>query len=192
MSFDDTVDGDTNDTLIEDEIERKWFLESEPPQNQLKEIIHIQESYASINPVVRVRRVTEKDQDPRFFHAVKYRIQGDMDRFKIKTEISEDDYNKIFKWIGKEPVEKDRYIYDIGNNLEAKVDKFSTGQNIVEIEFPSMDVLKNFVAPKWFGKPIDKNISISEQSFRRLNGMSEDEKTIFSYSKIDTEALWSK
>ncbi len=188
MGFED-INADTNNNC-ENEIEQKWLVALEPPQDRLIEMLYIEESYASINPVVRIRKIVSQDDDARFFHAVKYRMQGNLDRFKIKTEISEDDYILLLKWIDKKPIEKYRYIYDIGNNLQAKLDRFSTGQVIVEVEFPSIDVLKNFVPPMWFGTVLDKNVSISEQSFRKLNGIPEEEKTLFSYSKIDSEALW--
>lgn len=54
-------------------------------------------------------------------------------------------------------LEKLRYVYPLPGSVRAEVDLFTDdllGLMIVEVEFPSEDLLEQFTKPSWFGRDI--------------------------------------
>lgn len=150
------------------EKEKRWYLNGTIPEDKIVAVKHIIQSYANFNPDVRVRSTKENDITI-YSHTVKYFIDNN-NREEIEQEISEDIYNTIFNYIGKNPVVKDRTVVDINNGLFAEVDKFQDENKIiVEVEFPDDDVMNSFIKPDWFGDEVEPGKQFNKQIFSKIN-----------------------
>ncbi len=155
------------------ERERRWKVSGKIPSSKIKDKMRITQTYANFNPDVRVRKIT-KDGADTFYHTTKHNVAKN-DREEFEQKISEARYQRVFDSIGKKPVVKDRTIVDIGNGLNAEVDSFvDTGDQIVEVEFPSDKVMNSFEKPDWFGNEMKKNKSFSAEVFQKINNESWD------------------
>ena len=157
------------------EIEKRYEIKGTPPLNEAKSKIYIEQVYSVIGnesgsiPDVRIRK-TENDKNFEYFHTVKYKTGDKNSRIELEQNISEEEYNKIFKLINKKPVRKNRYLIPIDNELIAEVDEFlDINKIIVEVEFPDEESMKNFVKPNWFGSELKGKQSFSTQIFSKIN-----------------------
>jgi len=150
------------------EKEKRYYIKGDIPKDKVISKKNIKQVYSNFNPDVRIRK-TEQDGNNSFTHTVKYFI-NDNDREEIEQDIEEDSYNRIFNLLNKKPVNKDRYLIDIGNELIAEYDDFlDTGDKVVEVEFPNEDAMTNFEKPDWFGEEIAKGKMFNKQIFSLLN-----------------------
>ena len=153
------------------EIEKRWYVEGNIPQENIKRTIKISQTYANKNPDIRIRKSIE-DNKTVYTHCVKYNIAKDV-KVELETEITEKQYNDIFKYINKKPIEKERLVIDIGNGLIAEVDKFIDADKIiVEVEFDTEEDMKSFDPPAWFGKEIPNGQMYNALVFKALNSNS--------------------
>lgn len=153
------------------EREKRWKLNGEFPKDKSKEVKRIQQTYFNFNPDIRVRKITQNNNDT-FFHTVKYNLK-DGNREELEHRISKERFDKILETTNKKPVTKDRYIIDLENGLKAEIDDFLDNENIIiEVEFPTEELMNNFVKPDWFGEEIKNNKSFSIQMFNRINNIS--------------------
>jgi len=150
------------------EIEKRYHVNPDNiPKDKIKSKMNIQQVYANLNPDVRIRKINQDNQNT-YFHTVKYFLT-DNQREEIERLITEDQYDRIFSYIGKKPLNKDRYLIDLDNNLVAEVDHFETGETIVEVEFPNLETMNLFKIPNWFGEEIKDKQSFSAKIFSRIN-----------------------
>ena len=149
------------------EIEKRWVVKSVP--EEVPECSYlIEQSYSNLEPDVRVRKKTYADE-VEFIHGVKYKI-SDISKIEIESNINEIDYERIIKYIGKRPIKKMRYVYNIGNGLKAELDVFvDVDKKVVEVEFNTEDEANSFIKPKWFGEEIKSNYSVSKTIFKYVN-----------------------
>lgn len=130
------------------EIERKWLIDKVPEELPLLSIGTVEQLYFSGEADVRIRRMETDDSTMCYLD-----IKGDggLKRTEIKKEISIDEYNRIKEIIGKRPIEKIYYRYDVGlkHVLEVSVvDNGTEGSFIyAEIEFDSADEAETYVLP---------------------------------------------
>ena len=159
------------------ELERRWKLNSfdDVPQNNIKAILHIIQTYANFNPDVRIRsteNITNNNvpnPEIEYSHCVKYFMKSN-EREEIEQTISIEQYNRIFKYIDKTPVEKDRYVVQLNDGFIAEVDMFEDiDKLVVEVEFQDNETMYKFIAPDWFGEEIKENKSYSAKIFKALN-----------------------
>lgn len=154
------------------EREKRWKLKSNPPFDKISDKFTIEQIYATnnSNPSVRIRKIT-RDNSEEFSHCVKYNLSKTNEREEIEQKISKERYERIFEAIDKKPIIKERTIVDIGDNLVAEIDKFETGEIVVEVEFPSVESMNNFSIPEWFGSEI-KEKSFSYSVFCKINNIN--------------------
>lgn len=150
------------------EREKKWYINGSLPE-EYKEKYLIEQTYASFNPDVRIRKTIKKNQT-KFTHTVKYKVRLN-ERQELIQEISEEVYNDIFNSINKKPIRKERIVFELANGLFAEVDRFlDTGESVVEVEFPTQQSERQFVKPEWFGQEI-KSESFNHKVFSRINNI---------------------
>lgn len=150
------------------EKEKRWYLNGELPTENLVSKKRISQTYSNFNPDVRIRMISE-NEITHYSHTVKYFINK-YDREEIEQDISEESYNRIFSVIDKKPVVKDRFIFDLGNNLFAEVDHFlDVDKWIVEVEFPDDKTMNGFQEPDWFGHEVERGKQFNKQIFSQIN-----------------------
>lgn len=161
------------------EIEKRYELIGEIPIDLVISKIYIEQVYSVVNGkngnIVDARiRKTDDGNNIKYYHTVKYKTDDINSRIEIESEISEQEYNDIFKIIGKTPLKKNRYIIPIGNGLNAEIDEFlDKNVSIIEVEFPTESDMEKFSnlenKPKFIGNEIVKKMSFSLAVFSELN-----------------------
>ena len=136
------------------EIERKWRMSAPPP---LRERSHtrIEQSYLCVTPEVRIRRYEDVISG-----SVRYDLtikgEGTLSREEIIKDLSAEEYGALLGLThGAEPIVKDLRTYDYeGRTLEfSYVDpQRASGFSYAEVEFPSEEEARAFLAPEWFGQ----------------------------------------
>lgn len=150
------------------EKEKRWYIKGELPTDYLVTKKCIEQTYTNFSPDVRIRKTIENDIS-HYSHTVKYYINCN-DREEIEQDISKESYNRIFELNNKKPVVKDRFIFDLGDNLYAEVDHFlDIDKWIVEVEFQDDKSMINFQKPDWFGDEVEKGKQFNKQIFSQLN-----------------------
>lgn len=162
------------------EIEKRYKLNgdiSDILKDKIKSQYRIEQVYSNIAsgtspaPDCRIRKITDTDGEESYFHTVKYIIKKGI-REEIEISITEEQYNKIFEFIDKKPVIKDRYLIDLDSGLTAEIDYFpDINETIVEVEFPNEQVMNDFinVKPNWIGQEIKGKQSYSVYVFSIIN-----------------------
>lgn len=150
------------------EIERKYLL-----KDSILSLIQehglqkhkISQFYTTISPDKGVRY---RQMDERYFKTIKH--GSGPSREEEETEISEREFQKNLKNRIKEPIKKNRYMFDF-DGKEYSIDLFKKdlkGFYILEIEFPSMKDFEAFELPDILVKHVIKDVSFDE-SFRNKN-----------------------
>lgn len=167
------------------EIERKYLL-----KDSILSLIEeydlqkhkITQFYTTINPLKGVRY---RQRDHRYFKTVKY--GSGASREETEDEIPERKFQKKLKERIKEPIKKDRYMFDL-KGKEYSIDVFKKelkGFYILEIEFPSMKDFDAFKLPAILEKHVIKDVSYDE-SFRNKNIVLHGKPT----SAYDLSSIW--
>lgn len=133
------------------EIERKWLLK-ELPDIQEEKRVRITQGYISIHPEVRIRSyevISGKDQG-HIDYLITVKGDGDLVREEVEKYITQDEFERLAKLIGRPLIEKDYWKYRFyGYVLECAVvdpgtkDAFLYG----EIEFPSEEKANAYIMP---------------------------------------------
>lgn len=135
-----------NDNGIE--IERKWLLTKVPDDLNLLSVGTVEQLYFPGDADIRIRK-TMMDDSNRCTLDVKG--DGDLTRTELKKEISVEEYNQLAAIIGKEPLKKQYYRYDVGlkNVLEVSVVDTGTDWSFIyaEIEFDSEEKANSYTLP---------------------------------------------
>ena len=177
------------------EIERKYLLKdsilSLIKEHKLKKQ-KITQFYTTITPRKGVRY---RQMDDSYFKTVKY--GSGASREEIEVEIPESKFQIKLKERIKEPLRKNRYMFDFKGN-EYSIDVFKKelkGFYILEIEFPSMKAFETFTLPNILKPHVIKDVSFDE-SFRNkniaLNGRPQTSYDLNALFKIlDTKSIES-
>ncbi|MDR1537303.1 MAG: CYTH domain-containing protein [Clostridiales bacterium] len=132
------------------EIERKFLLDSLPPEVSACRKIEIEQAYISTDPTIRLRR-----SDESFVLCVK---QGGLAaREETEFTLSREQFERLWKKAETKPVLKTRFIFPLDSSLRAEVDVYHgdlDGLLTVEVEFSSFDEASSFTPPSWFGKDV--------------------------------------
>lgn len=93
------------------ELERRWEVnKNNVPKDSIKKVYHIEQVYSNLDPDVRIRSKNTKDKkDYEYTHTVKYFISNN-DREELEQNISAQQYKRIFDYIDKKPIKKNRYL----------------------------------------------------------------------------------
>ncbi len=146
------------------EIERKFAVKELPNLDNLKPIRY--ERYYLPSTEGNERRVQKKDDK---YELEELQEQSSLVRNKIKTPISEADFNRL-KAESKDCLIRDSYL--IQNDPEISI-KIYHGRFVglirAEVEFKSEEDSKSFVPPKWFGKEITSTALGRDSKLLNLN-----------------------
>jgi len=150
------------------EIEKKYLL-----RDSIRSLINeqnlqrhkITQFYTTITPLKGVRY---RKMDDRYFKTVKHGTGAS--RKEKEVEISEKKFQKKLEDRIKDPIRKDRYMFDY-EGKEYSIDVFKKGLKglyILEIEFPSMKAFEQFKLPKILKTHVIKDVSFDE-AFKNKN-----------------------
>ncbi|MBT8348252.1 MAG: CHAD domain-containing protein [Sulfurovum sp.] len=173
------------------EIERKYLLRdsiiSLIDEQGLKKH-KITQFYTTITPIKGVRY---RQMDDHYFKTIK--LGTGASRKEKEVEISKKKFQKKLEYCIKEPVRKNRYMFD-HEGKEYAIDLFKKalkGLYILEIEFPSMKAFEAFKLPKVLKKHVIKDVSFDE-SFKNKNMVLHDRPQTLSdvtaiFHELDTK-----
>lgn len=144
------------------EIERKFLVKKLPDELDRYPVRHMEQSYVSVRPVIRVRLVDDK-------RILTVKSKGLLSRQEFEMELDENEYENLKSKSEGNVIVKDRYVIPLSDTsgtcgdstvdscLVIELDVFSgifDGLIYAEVEFPSEDAANAFVAPEWFGKDV--------------------------------------
>ncbi len=156
------------------EIERKWLIDitKVPFDLEKAEKIHMEQSYISFSPTVRLRAENGK----RFVLCVKTMPSPDgLSRDEFETEITKENYENLLKKIDGNIIDKTRYIVNDGKHI-LEFDIFHgslSGLFFMEIEFETEDEAKSYPDPEWSVKDVTKDKRYKNAYLAR-NGIFKD------------------
>lgn len=145
-----------------------------PPQ-QITSKIKIEQIYTNTNiknsPSTRIRKSYTEEMTS-YSHCSKYKIEENVVE-EIETFIAQNQYERIFELVNKEPIKKERWNVQVGDNSSyfiAEVDIYLDDNKIVvEVEFMNDESMESFIPPSWFGEEIKEKKSYSYEKFCEIN-----------------------
>ena len=156
------------------EIERKFLLKEDVQQEI---ILNNLRSHQLIQYYVQVGEEEERyrKQDNLYFHTLKRRVDGGLQREETETECTKDDFDANKRNIKGNIVEKKRYIFPYGEHkIEIDVyDGTLKGLIIGEVEFQTKNEADSFILPDFFGLEVTWDKRFKNQSLA-INGLPEN------------------
>lgn len=128
---------------------------------------HISQGYVSTSPVIRIRKKNDT-----FFLTCK--SKGLMAREEFELEISEEEFHNLKEKVDFQMIVKDRYYIPLEDNLKIELDIFKEPLNgliIAEVEFPSLEVAHQFMAPSWFGEELTQDSKFQNSHLCQLKNI---------------------
>lgn len=150
------------------EIERKYLVEA-LPYNMPESRSHIEQGYISTDPVIRIRRRTEQNQEQ---YVLTVKGAGMVMREEYELPLTALQYEKLRKKCSGAIISKTRYLYPLPDGLTAEVDIFEGGQQglvLAEVEFPDRESMAAFQKPMWFGKEVSDDVRY-QNSYMSMEG----------------------
>ena len=135
------------------EIEKKYLCTEIPFQLQNYTVAEIEQSYISVQPIIRLRK-----HNTDYFLTVKGK--GAIVREEFELPLSAQEYYSLLKKAETPKVLKTRYFIPLPNHLTAELDVYKgvlNGLITVEVEFPTIEATSQFTPPQWFGLDISKD-----------------------------------
>ena len=153
------------------EIERKFLLNDRFQQEILSKRL---QSHQLTQYYVQVGEEEERyrRQDNLYFHTIKKRVDGGLQREEIETECTKGDFEVNKRNMVGNIIEKKRYIFPFGER-KVEIDVYGgvfKGLIICEVEFPSKDEADTFVPPDFFGVEVTWKKGYKNQSLA-INGL---------------------
>jgi len=133
------------------EIERKFLIKHLPEGWQKSKSEHIAQGYL-FNGSEGVVRVRKKGNS--YYQTIK--SIGKMVREEIEIELSQAQFELLWKYIKGNKISKTRYYLPYKSFL-VELDIFDESLNgliVAEVEFENEMVCNSFQAPEWFGKEV--------------------------------------
>ncbi len=156
---------------LNNEIERKWVIEPEdiPFDLTKAKADHMQQSYISFSPTIRIR----SENGERFILCVKAKSKGSyLAREEFETELTKEQYDFLLSKKEGNTIEKVRYtVKKDGLNYEIDIFKGDLAPlAYLEIEFPTVEAALGFKSPDWAVKDVTddfkyKNASLAKNGF---------------------------
>jgi len=153
------------------EIERKFLVD----KSEIDIIIAKNlESHGLEQYYVQVGDVEERyrRQDNLYFHTIKRRVDGGLQREEIETECTQGDFEANKNRMVGNIVEKNRYILPYGEH-KIEMDVYGgelKGLIVGEVEFQTKDDAESFMLPDFFGAEVTWDKRYKNQSLA-LNGL---------------------
>lgn len=132
------------------EIERKFLLNKLPEDLKEYPFKKINQSYISVNPVIRIRKEDEK-------YILTIKGKGHISREEKEIFISAEEYENLYKKKETKEIVKKRYLYPLKCGLEAEIDIYEknlSGLITAEVEFKSIEEAEEFHVPSFFGEDV--------------------------------------
>ncbi len=146
------------------EIERKFLIKNLPENLENFTHYEIRQGYISTDPTIRLRQ-----QDDNYILTVK--SAGLMKKEEYELNLTEDQFNRLWKKTEGNTIEKTRYVIPLNNGLKAELDVykgFLSGFMNVEVEFPSTKEAILFDIPNWFGQEVTQDPRYSNSSLAKF------------------------
>jgi adenylate cyclase len=144
------------------EIERKFLLTEPPSQLEGSKSRPIEQGYLAISEDAEVR--LRADGEKRLLT-----VKGGRGETREETEVElpVDVFDELWPQTSGLRVEKTRHLVPLDDDLTAEVDVYSgdlEGLVVVEVEFESGELSKNFEAPDWLGEEVTGDHRYANQS----------------------------
>ena len=131
------------------EIERKFLVSRLPDALDTFPRVRMEQAYISTDPVIRIRRAGERC-------ILTCKGRGLLSRDEFELELSPESYARLSTKTEGVRIVKDRYRIPLGAHT-VELDVFHgtlAPLMFAEVEFPTEDAAKAFVAPDWFGREV--------------------------------------
>ncbi len=167
------------------ELELAWLIKHLPDDLKKCRSIKIVQAYLD-HKDSRIKDIRIRKQGDVFTYTVKHFVKNSQEtgyRREETREIAQDEFLQLLSKSNKK-VSKMRYFYPLPRDLIAEVDIYQgnlEGLNVVEVEFPSIEVCEQFETPDWFGKEVTDSKGIyppfiANLSIEEVNEINDDYK----------------
>lgn len=139
------------------EIEKKFAVVKMPNELEKYEKEEIEQGYLCIKPTVRIRKTNDEYTLNYKWKQKKIREKTAIQNIEYTMPLTKENYQILLNKIENNLIKKDRYKIPINHGLIVELDIFHgnlEGLVFAEVEFPSLEVAKNFEKPEWLGKDI--------------------------------------
>ena len=131
------------------EIERKFLVSRLPDAPERFPRVRMEQAYLSTDPVIRIRRAGER-------YVLTCKGHGLLAREEFELDLTPESYARLLTKTEGIRIVKDRYEIPLGAyTVELDIFHGTLAPLVVaEVEFPTEDAAKAFVAPDWFGREV--------------------------------------
>ena len=131
------------------EIERKFLITALPEHLDTYPCRMIEQGYLSTDPVVRVRRDSDR-------YYLTYKGKGLLAREEYDLPLTEEAYRHLLRKADGRIITKRRYLLPCGPyTIELDVFLGDLAPLVIaEVEFPDLEAAGRFLPPDWFGKEV--------------------------------------
>ncbi|MDR2649404.1 MAG: CYTH domain-containing protein [Clostridiales bacterium] len=148
------------------EIERKFLLNSFPHDINQYESVEIEQSYISVDPVIRLRRRNNE-------YILTIKQTGLLAREEAEFVITKEQYERLWDKVETNVIRKTRVLIPLQDGLIAEADIYRgvlQGLLTIEVEFDSVQQAMTFNPPEWFGNEVTDNPKYSNSALA-INGL---------------------
>ncbi|MEG1074178.1 MAG: CYTH domain-containing protein [Ruthenibacterium sp.] len=150
------------------EIERKWLVDGFPADGTwplLKEAA-VWQGYIATAPVVRIRESRTEDKST---YVLCFKGKGTLAREEIETDISQELFDKLTVFTGKDLVRKDYKVYLLPGGEHLEVSLVDAGRAsafyYAEVEFDTLAAAHAFVPPAYLGAEKTESADFSMSAY---------------------------
>ncbi len=139
------------------EIERKFLVKDMPEKLDAYSHSRLTQSYISRTPVIRLRKIEKEDETS---YVLTIKSGGLAVRQEFELPLQKDEYERLFQKVEGRVLQKVRYLIPLADGYTAELDRFEgdlAGLLLVEVEFPTVEAMKAFKAPDWFGEDVSES-----------------------------------
>lgn len=148
------------------EIERKYLVKILPDHLEQYPCRQIEQGYLSTNPVVRIRRSSDR-------YILTYKGKGLMVREEYNLPLNEESFTHLKEKIDGLLIQKRRYLIPFAEKYTIELDVFEGALAplvLAEVEFETEEEANTFVPPEWFGEDVTfstkyHNSTLSQRTF---------------------------
>ena len=140
------------------EIERKWLIDINdiPYDLNLLPSYHIEQSYVSFHPTIRVRKINDGEK---YILTVKTRCSNEesISHNEYEAPLSKEEFESLKEQSKGYTISKRRYLKKTEDGLLQEIDIFEgklNGLCLMEIEFEDEEKAKNYNSPEWIIKDV--------------------------------------
>ena len=159
------------------EIEKK-FLVKQLPEDLFKfEKKEIEQGYLCSGPIVRIRKSNEE-------YILTYKSKQGIDEGitqlaricnEVQLPLTNESYEHLRGKVDGQLVCKTRYLIPLEHGRTAELDIFHNqleGLVVVEVEFPEVEAINEFIIPEWFGEEVSKDHRYSNSYLSKLESFN--------------------